>query len=101
MDDGVSNGVVIGLSAAILGWTLLMIQQPIFGMAAVAGLTTSFTTWRHEKPEETGLLIALWSLIGAAAWTANLLFMIGSIVIAAVGYIAWTVRKLVGSVQRQ
>ncbi|WP_275882842.1 hypothetical protein [Halorhabdus sp. BNX81] len=91
MDDGVSNGVVIGLSAAILGWTLLWLQQPIFGMAVVAGLTTSFTTWRHEKPGEAGLLLALWSLIAIAAWTANLLFIAGSVVIAAVGYIAWTV----------
>ncbi|WP_275738783.1 hypothetical protein [Halorhabdus sp. SVX81] len=91
MDDRVSNGVVIGLSAGILGWTLLIIQQPIFGMAAVAGLTTSYSTWRHEKPKETMLLIALWSLIGAAAWTANLLFMIGSIVIATNVYIAWAV----------
>ncbi|WP_049941223.1 hypothetical protein [Halorhabdus utahensis] len=101
MDDGVSNGVVIGLSAGILGWTLLMIQQPIFGIAVVSGLTTSYSTWRHEKPEETGLLIALWSLIAIAAWTANLLFIAGSVVIAAVVYIAWTVRKLVGSVESQ
>lgn len=93
MDYEVSNRVVIGLSAAIIGWTLLWLQQPIFGMAVVAGLTTSYTTWRHEKLEEAGLLMALWSIIGVAAWTGNLLFITGSVVIAAVVYFAWTVRK--------
>ncbi|ERJ04774.1 hypothetical protein HLRTI_003242 [Halorhabdus tiamatea SARL4B] len=93
MDYRVSNGVVIGLSVAIIGWTLLWLQQPIFGIAVVSGLTTSYTTWRHEKPGEAGLLIALWNLIAVAAWTANLLFIAGSVVIAGIVYFAWTVRK--------
>ncbi len=90
MNYRISDIVVIILSVAVMGWSLLWIQQLLFGIVAVVGLTTTYAKWRQEQPEEAGLLMALWSLIAVAAWTSNLRIILGSIAIAAIVYAAWT-----------
>ena len=73
----------------ILGYSILLIQQLIFGLTAGSGVTASYATWERDDTATAVITTLCWSVLALAAWTTYLEIMILSAVIVSLFYAGW------------
>lgn len=85
----IQDGTIALLSIAVLGYSLLIIQQPLFGLTAAAGLSVSYATWKRKQMNDAVVLAILWSVLAGATWTAKLEFILPAVAVTALVYVGW------------
>jgi hypothetical protein len=77
------------VSVAVLGYSIFIIRQLWFGLAAFAAITTVYAVWLKGQIEHALVLSALWSVVLAAFWTARLELILVATLVAVVAYLTY------------
>jgi hypothetical protein len=93
MPRAVTDALAALAAAALLGYGLFVVGQPLFGAAAAVTTTLPYATWRRGEREHAVVLTVLWAALAAALWTARLEFVLPVVAVTALAYLGWTVRR--------
>ncbi|WP_396611626.1 hypothetical protein ACH9L7_15730 [Haloferax sp. S1W] len=77
------------VSGGVILYSVIGLGEPTLGLPGIAGLVTTYTSWRRDEASQAAVLVAFWVVLGALLWSSNQMHIISSVVAVSVAYFGW------------
>lgn len=79
--------IVLFFGFVLLVHSIFVSLKFVFTLITIIGLAHVYFAWRNRSLDETGGVALLWIGVSIAAWDGRLLLLIGTMVVAIIGYL--------------